>query len=87
MRGFWQMELHPGQLKRACVEMAKMWRTDKYLRPLEATMIVADQHTALEITGRGDVLEPADGIIGIGSGSPYAIGMASHDFSFSLFVT
>jgi ATP-dependent HslUV protease subunit HslV len=69
-----QMEQYPGQLKRACVEMAKMWRTDKYLRPLEATMIVADQHTALEITGRGDVLEPADGVIGIGSGSPYAIG-------------
>ena len=83
---FRQMELHPGQLKRACVEMAKMWRTDKYLRPLEATMIVADQHTALEITGRGDVLEPADGIIGIGSGSPYAIGMVSQYFSFSRFV-
>ena len=64
---------HPGQLTRACVELAKNWRTDKYLRRLEATMIVADKHHMFQITGNGDVLEPSNGIIGIGSGGSYAL--------------
>ena len=63
-----KIEEHPGQLTRACVELAKNWRTDKYLRRLEATMIVADKHHMFQITGNGDVLEPSNGIIGIGSG-------------------
>jgi ATP-dependent HslUV protease subunit HslV len=70
------LEAYPGQLKRACVEMAKQWRTDKYLRPLEATMIVCDAHIMLELTGQGDVLEPVDSIVAIGSGSPYALAAA-----------
>jgi ATP-dependent HslUV protease, peptidase subunit HslV len=69
-----KLEEYPGQLKRSCVELAKGWRTDKYLRRLEASLIVADQSTSLEITGNGDVLESSDGILGVGSGSPFAIG-------------
>ena len=68
-----KIEEHPGQLTRACVELAKNWRTDKYLRKLEATMIVADKHHMFQITGNGDVLEPSNGIIGIGSGGSYAL--------------
>jgi ATP-dependent HslUV protease subunit HslV len=69
-----KMEEYPGQLKRACVEMAKQWRTDKFLRPLEATMIVCDATVMLQLTGNGDVFEPVDNIVAIGSGSPYATG-------------
>ncbi|MEI6730075.1 MAG: ATP-dependent protease subunit HslV [Pseudomonadota bacterium] len=68
-----KLEKHPGQLTRACVELAKDWRTDRYLRRLEAMMAVADAKTSLIITGTGDVLEPEHGIIGIGSGGNYAL--------------
>ena len=68
-----KLEKHPGQLTRACVELAKDWRTDRYLRRLEAMMAVADNKTSLIISGTGDVLEPEDGIIGIGSGGNYAL--------------
>jgi ATP-dependent HslUV protease subunit HslV len=71
-----KLEKHPGQLMRACVEMAKDWRTDRYLRKLEAMMAVADPSTSLVLTGSGDVLEPEDGLIGIGSGGPYALAAA-----------
>jgi ATP-dependent HslUV protease subunit HslV len=71
-----KLEKHPGQLMRACVEMAKDWRTDKYLRRLEAMMAVADKSTSLILSGTGDVLEPEDNIIGIGSGGPYALAAA-----------
>jgi len=71
-----QLEAHPGQLTRACVELAKQWRTDKFLRKLEATMIVADKSSSFQITGSGDVLEPHDGVIGIGSGGSYALAAA-----------
>ena len=71
-----KLERHPGQLMRACVELAKDWRMDKYLRRLEAMMIVADKEISLTLTGNGDVLEPADGIIGIGSGGNYALAAA-----------
>src|ERR1700722_17830831 len=71
-----KLEKHPGQLMRACVEMAKDWRTDKYLRRLEAMMIVADKSVSLTLSGNGDVLEPADDILGIGSGGPYALAAA-----------
>src|SRR5688572_13819260 len=66
-----KLEQYPTQLARACVELAKDWRTDKYLRRLEALMAVADATTSLTLTGNGDVLEPEDGIIGIGSGGAY----------------
>jgi ATP-dependent HslUV protease, peptidase subunit HslV len=69
-----KLEEHPGQLARSCVELAKGWRTDKYLRRLEASLLVADESVSFEITGNGDVLESHDGILGVGSGSPYAIG-------------
>lgn len=71
-----KLEKHPNQLTRACVEMAKDWRTDRYLRRLEAMMAVADHETALILTGNGDVLEPEDGLIGIGSGGAYALAAA-----------
>jgi len=71
-----KLEKHPGQLTRACVELAKDWRTDRYLRRLEAMMAVADATSSLVITGTGDVLEPEDGIIGIGSGGNYALAAA-----------
>lgn len=71
-----KLEKHPGQLMRACVELAKDWRTDKYLRRLEAMMAVADKSTSLILSGTGDVLEPEDGLIGIGSGGPYALSAA-----------
>ncbi|WP_041794520.1 ATP-dependent protease subunit HslV [Pararhodospirillum photometricum] len=71
-----KLEQHPGQLTRACVEMAKDWRTDRYLRRLEAMMAVADKDISLVLTGTGDVLEPEDGVIGIGSGGAYALAAA-----------
>lgn len=71
-----KLEQYPDQLTRACVEMAKDWRTDRYLRRLEAMMIVADKHTTLTLTGNGDVLEPQDHIMGIGSGGNYALAAA-----------
>ena len=71
-----KLEQHLGQLTRACVEMAKDWRTDRYLRRLEAMMAVADKDVSLVLTGNGDVLEPEDGLIGIGSGGPYALAAA-----------
>src|SRR6185503_14635743 len=71
-----KLEKHPGQLTRACVELAKDWRTDRYLRRLEAMMAVADKETALILSGNGDVLEPEHGIIGIGSGGMYALSAA-----------
>lgn len=71
-----KLEKHPGQLTRACVELAKDWRMDRYLRRLEAMMLVADASTSLIITGTGDVLEPEDGIMAIGSGGNYALAAA-----------
>ncbi len=71
-----KLEQYPGQLTRACVEMAKDWRTDRYLRKLEAMMAVADKDGSLVLTGPGDVLEPEDGLIGIGSGGNYALAAA-----------
>ncbi|CAA7621901.1 ATP-dependent protease subunit HslV [Magnetospirillum sp. UT-4] len=71
-----KLEKHPGQLMRACVELAKDWRTDRYLRRLEAMMAVADADVSLVLTGQGDVLEPEDGLIAIGSGGNYALAAA-----------
>ncbi len=71
-----KLEQHAGQLTRACVELAKDWRTDRYLRRLEALMAVADKDVSLIISGTGDVLEPEDGLIGIGSGGPFALAAA-----------
>ena len=71
-----KLEQYPSQLTRACVEMAKDWRTDRYLRRLEAMMIVADKAVTLVLTGTGDVLEPEKGIIAIGSGGNYALAAA-----------
>jgi len=71
-----KLETYPGNLARACVELAKDWRTDRYLRRLEAMMAVADRNTSLVMSGTGDVLEPEDSLIGIGSGGPYALAAA-----------
>ncbi len=71
-----KLESYPGQLTRACVELAKDWRTDRYLRRLEAMMAVADSGVSLVLTGTGDVLDPEDGLIGIGSGGPFALAAA-----------
>ena len=71
-----RLEQYPGQLTRACVELAKDWRTDRYLRRLEAMMAVADGEVSLVLSGTGDVLEPDDAIIGIGSGGKYALAAA-----------
>jgi ATP-dependent HslUV protease subunit HslV len=71
-----KLERHAGQLTRACVELAKDWRTDRYLRRLEALMAVADRSASLLVSGTGDVLEPDDGLIGIGSGGNYALAAA-----------
>ncbi|MEZ5836735.1 MAG: ATP-dependent protease subunit HslV [Geminicoccaceae bacterium] len=71
-----KLERHPGQLTRACVELAKDWRTDRYLRRLEAMMAVVDREVSLVLTGNGDVLEPEDGLIGIGSGGNFALSAA-----------
>ena len=71
-----KLEKHAGNLTRAAVELAKDWRTDKYLRRLEAMMAVADKSVSLIISGTGDVVEPEDGLIGIGSGGVYALAAA-----------
>ena len=71
-----KLEQYPGQLMRAAVELAKDWRTDRYLRRLEAMMIVADPQVSLVLTGTGDVLEPEAGVMGIGSGGNYALAAA-----------
>ena len=71
-----KLEQHPGQLTRAAVELAKDWRTDRYLRRLEAMMIVADAGTTLVLSGTGDVLEPEHDCAGIGSGGMYALAAA-----------
>jgi ATP-dependent HslUV protease subunit HslV len=71
-----KLERHGGQLMRAAVELAKDWRTDRYLRNLQAMMIVADKETTLILTGNGDVLEPVEGIAAIGSGGNYALAAA-----------
>ena len=71
-----KLEKHAGNLTRAAVELAKDWRTDKYLRRLEALMAIGDKEKSFIISGTGDVLEPEDGIIGIGSGGNYALAAA-----------
>jgi ATP-dependent HslUV protease subunit HslV len=71
-----KLEQHRGQLARACVELAKDWRTDRYLRRLDAMMVVADKDVTYLLAGTGDVLEPENGIAGIGSGGPYALAAA-----------
>ncbi len=71
-----KLERYPNHLEKACVELAKDWRTDRYLRRLEAMMIVADSKSLLVLTGNGDVLEPTDGVVGIGSGGNYALAAA-----------
>ncbi len=71
-----KLEQYSGQLTRACVELAKDWRTDRYLRRLEAMMAVADNEVSLILSGTGDVLDPEDGLIGIGSGGPFALAAA-----------
>ncbi|ESZ66746.1 peptidase [Mesorhizobium sp. L103C119B0] len=71
-----KLEQYPDQLTRACVELAKDWRTDRYLRRLEAMMLVADKSVSLALTGIGDVLEPEFGVMAIGSGGNYALAAA-----------
>jgi ATP-dependent HslUV protease subunit HslV len=71
-----KLEEHRGQLARACVELAKDWRTDRYLRRLDAMMLVADKDVSLLLAGTGDVLEPENGVAAIGSGGPYALAAA-----------
>ena len=71
-----KLEQYPDQLTRACVELAKDWRTDRYLRRLEAMMLVADRNVSLALTGNGDVLEPEQGVMAIGSGGNYALAAA-----------
>lgn len=71
-----KLEQHNGQLVRAAVELAKLWRTDKYLRQLEALLAVLDKEHSLIISGTGDVIEPDDGIVAVGSGGPYALSAA-----------
>ena len=71
-----KLERFPGQLERACVDLAKDWRTDRYLRRLEAMLVVADADRTFTLTGNGDVLEPEDGVVAIGSGGNYALAAA-----------
>eukprot|EP00611_Tribonema_gayanum_P009642 TRINITY_DN1945_c0_g1_i4.p1 TRINITY_DN1945_c0_g1~~TRINITY_DN1945_c0_g1_i4.p1 ORF type:complete len:259 (-),score=85.86 TRINITY_DN1945_c0_g1_i4:168-944(-) len=71
-----KLEEHSGQLMRSCVELAKAWRTDKYLRRLEAVLLVADSEVSYELTGTGDVLDPQHDCMGVGSGGPYALSAA-----------
>ncbi|MGD2133592.1 MAG: ATP-dependent protease subunit HslV [Maricaulaceae bacterium] len=71
-----KLEQHPGQLARACVELAKDWRTDRALRRLEAMLIVADKEATFVLTGAGDVLEPDHDVVAVGSGGPYALAAA-----------
>jgi ATP-dependent HslUV protease subunit HslV len=68
-----KLEAHRGNLHRAAVELAKDWRTDKYLRRLEAMLLVADEEVTLLLSGTGDVVEPEEGVVAIGSGGPYAL--------------
>jgi ATP-dependent HslUV protease subunit HslV len=68
-----KLEAHRGNLQRAAVELAKDWRTDKYLRRLEAMLLVADREATLLLSGTGDVVEPEEGVVAIGSGGPYAL--------------
>ena len=77
-----KLEQHHGALMRAAVELAKDWRTDKYLRNLEAMMIVADKQVTLVLTGNGDVLEPGSGVAAIGSGGNFALAAASAVFDY-----
>jgi len=79
-----KIEAYPSQLSRACVELAKDWRTEKYLRQLEATMIVVDKDVSLMVTGLGDVIEPPDGIMAIGSGGGFALAAAKALYSSNL---
>jgi ATP-dependent HslUV protease subunit HslV len=79
-----KLETYPGNLARACVELAKDWRTDRYLRRLEAMMAVADRNSSLVMSGTGDVLEPEDSLIGIGSGGAFALAAARALSSFDL---
>ncbi len=71
-----QLERHPRNLTRAAVELAKEWRSDRYLRRLEALLAVADDETSLLISGTGEVIEPDDGVLALGSGGPYALAAA-----------
>lgn len=71
-----KLDQYHGQLQRSAVELGKEWRTDKYLRHLEALLIVADENTSLVLSGAGDVIEPDDGVVAIGSGGPYATAAA-----------
>jgi ATP-dependent HslUV protease subunit HslV len=71
-----KLESHQGNMKRAAVELAKEWRTDKFLRRLEALLVVADRECLLVISGNGEVIEPDDGVVAIGSGGPYALAAA-----------
>lgn len=71
-----QLEKHSGKLTRAAVELAKMWRTERALRRLEALLVVADREASLIVTGNGDVIEPEDSIMAIGSGGPFALSAA-----------
>jgi ATP-dependent HslUV protease, peptidase subunit HslV len=79
-----KLEQHPGNLTRAAVELAKDWRTDRYLRRLEAMLAVADTQTSLILSGSGDVVEPEDGLIGIGSGGNFALAAARALLTFDL---
>jgi ATP-dependent HslUV protease subunit HslV len=79
-----KIDQHPGNLARACVELAKDWRMDKYLRQLQAMMAVADAKASLILSGTGDVVEPEMGLIGIGSGGPYALAAARALLAFDL---
>ena len=79
-----KIDQHPGNLARACVELAKDWRMDKYLRQLQALMAVADAKASLILSGTGDVVEPEEGLIGIGSGGPYALAAARALLAFDL---
>jgi ATP-dependent HslUV protease subunit HslV len=79
-----KIEKHPGNLARACVELGKDWRTEKFLRRLEAMMVVADRQTSLVLSGSGDVVEPDDGVVGIGSGGIYALSAARALLEFNL---
>ena len=72
-----KLERHPGQLLRACIELAKDWRTDRYLRRLEAMLLVADRGSIFTVTGVGDVLEPDQGVAAIGSGGNFALAAAT----------
>ena len=76
-----KLESHPGNLARACVELAKDWRTNRYLRRLEAMLIVLDKTAMFLLSGNGDLIEPDDGIAAIGSGGPYALAAAKALFT------